>query len=120
MSGIQPKSSLTHLSVTNDVLNQQIERLWKQGELPETPEYTGEEKYCKQYFLETLQRDNEGRFIVRLPRRQQINLGDSKEQATRRLLSLERRFAKNSTLQREYVKFMDDYIEQNRMFVKEN
>lgn len=34
MSGIQARSSLNQLAVTNDVLNRQLERFWKQEDLP--------------------------------------------------------------------------------------
>lgn len=113
--GTQSKSSMTHLAITNDMLNNQLERFWKQEELLEAPQYTEEEKYCEEYFAETFKRDPDGRFIVRLPQRSDIKLGDSKEQAFQRLLSLERRFAKDSKVKEEYVKFMDDYIAQNHM-----
>lgn len=33
----------------------------------------------------------------------------------RRLFALERRFTRNSKLQEEYIKFMDDYLAQNHM-----
>ncbi|XP_067209942.1 uncharacterized protein [Linepithema humile] len=111
--GVQPKTS--QVVLTNEVLSQQLERFWRQEELPETPEYTDEEKYCEQYFLDTVKRDKKGQFIVRLPIRKQIQLGDSKEQALRRLHLLERRFEKNPKLKEEYHKFMEDYIEQNHM-----
>lgn len=69
-----------HLSVTNDVMNKQIERFWKQEELPETPRYTKEEKYCELHFADTIKRDDDDRFIIRLPKQSDIILVDSKEQ----------------------------------------
>ncbi|XP_071581723.1 uncharacterized protein [Temnothorax nylanderi] len=78
---------------------------------------TKEEKYCEEYFVNTVKREPDGRFIVRLPQRSDVILGDSKEQAYRRLLSLERRFSKDPELQKKYVKFMDDYLKQGHMSV---
>ncbi|XP_024891601.1 uncharacterized protein LOC112467287 [Temnothorax curvispinosus] len=106
--GKQSKSSMTHLSITNEMLSRQIEQFWKQEEFPEIPQYTEEEKYCKEYFANTVKREPDDRFVVRLPLRSEVILGGSKEQAYRRLLSLERRFSKNREFQKEYVKFMDD------------
>ncbi|XP_071579211.1 uncharacterized protein [Temnothorax nylanderi] len=76
-----------------------------------------EEKACEEYFIKTFKRDSTGRFIVRLPTRANIKLGDSKQLAWRRFLALERRFAKNPDLKAEYVKFMRNYQEQDHMSV---
>lgn len=57
ISGTRSNSSMAYLSVTNDVLKRQIERFWKQEELPETLQYTEEEKYCEIYFADTVKRD---------------------------------------------------------------
>ncbi|XP_071574578.1 uncharacterized protein [Temnothorax nylanderi] len=108
---------MAHLSITNDVLSRQIERFWKQEEFPEIPQYTEEEKYCEEYFVNTVKREPDGRFVVRLPQRSDVLLGDSKEQAYRRLLSLERRFSKDPAFQKEYVNFMDDYLKRGHMSV---
>lgn len=115
--GTQVKSSQSYLSVTNDELNQQIERFWKQEDCPDTAQYTEEEKYCEKLFSDTTKRDADGRLIVRLPQRSHIKLGDSKEQALRRFFSLERRLAKDSNLLQEYTRFIDDFLDQNHMSV---
>lgn len=111
----QDNSSETCLTVTNDMLRQQIERFWIQESIPEGASYTVEEETCEQYFAKTTTRDSTGRFQVRLPMKPEVILGDSKKLALRRLLSLERRFVRNPALKSEYVKFMDDYREQNHM-----
>lgn len=82
ISGTRPSFSATHLTITNDVLYQQIERFWKQEELPKTLPYAEEEKYYEKYFEETVKRDREGRFIVRLPTRKDVTLGDSYERTS--------------------------------------
>lgn len=96
-------------------MNKQIERFWKQEELPEIPQYTEKEKYCELYFANTVKRDVDGRFIVRLPKRSDIILGDSKEQALRWFFSIKRKFSKDS--EQNYVQFMENYIKQNHMFL---
>ncbi|XP_011884088.1 PREDICTED: uncharacterized protein LOC105571229 [Vollenhovia emeryi] len=118
--GPRDNSSRTHLAITNDMLNSQLERFWRQEEIPETIQYTEEEKYCEKHFEETVQQDMDGRFVVRLPQRSEVHLGESKEQALRRLLSLERRFTKDSKLREGYVNFMDDYLKKNHMSLSQN
>lgn len=115
LTGAMSNFSMVHLVITNEVLNKQIKRFWKQEELPEVLQYTKEEQYCEQYFIDTVKRNRDGRFIVRLSQRGNVTLRDSKEQAFRQLLSLERRFARNRGLQQEYGKFMNDYFSQNHM-----
>ena len=51
---------------------------------------------CEEHFETRTTRDRKGRFIVKLPFKQEITkLGDSFEQAKRRLLSLEKRLPAN-------------------------
>ncbi|KAI8424132.1 hypothetical protein MSG28_002728 [Choristoneura fumiferana] len=63
-----------------------------------------------------MSRDCDKRFIVRLPfKGNQAELGDSRELATRRLLSLERRLNKNTPLKAEYQKVLNEYFTLNHM-----
>ncbi|XP_071631880.1 uncharacterized protein [Temnothorax longispinosus] len=117
MIDANPNSSGTCLTITNDMLNQQIERFWTQEEIVRTKQYSEKEKACEEYYIKTFKRDSTGRFIVRLPTRANVKLGDSKQLALKRFLALERRFAKNPNLKAEYVKFMRDYQEQDHMSV---
>lgn len=75
----------TCLSVTNGQLQEQLERFWKIESLPTKTYYTTEEKECEKHFVETTYRQSDGRFVVRLPTREDIKLGRSREQAQRRL-----------------------------------
>ncbi|XP_011705643.1 PREDICTED: uncharacterized protein LOC105460853, partial [Wasmannia auropunctata] len=79
------KSASTCLTITNPQLAQQLKKFWKQETLPEVQHYTKEEKLCERHFSETVQRDSSGRFIVRLPTCPNIRLGQSRDQAQRRL-----------------------------------
>lgn len=67
--------------ITNSALQSQLERFWNQEETQETRSLTREEADCKRQFCESFKRDSDGRFIVALPVRPDIILGDSKPQA---------------------------------------
>lgn len=80
--------------------------------------HTKEEQVVEQHFLDTFTRDKDGRFIVRLPLSKSPDiLGDSRYMAIKRLISLERRLAKDSYLSQEYAKFIAEYIALGHMHV---
>lgn len=64
---------------TNQILNQQLERFWTQEEVQENRQPSIQETYCEQYFKDTVMRDATGRFTVRLPKREGVHLGDSRQ-----------------------------------------
>lgn len=55
-----------------------------------------DERVCETLFQQTTLRNNEGRFVIKLPVKQSIlsQLGESREVAERRFFVLERRFTK--------------------------
>ncbi|XP_055622571.1 uncharacterized protein LOC129766130 [Toxorhynchites rutilus septentrionalis] len=75
----------------------------------------------EQHFKTTHFINADGKYVVRIPLKEEINvLGSSREQADRRLLSLERRFAQNPQLKVEYDLFMKEYLDLGHMdLVKE-
>lgn len=110
----------TCLTVTNYQLSQQLERFWKQEAIPEIKYQTKEEQLCEKLFADTTTRDSTGRFIVRLPTRPEVVLGESKEQAKRRLEGLERKFIRQPTLKQAYCEFMDTYEQLGHMSLIED
>ncbi|XP_039315259.1 uncharacterized protein LOC113005966 [Solenopsis invicta] len=105
----------TCLAITNDQLYQQVEKFWKVENLPEVRHYTAEEEACERYFIDTTRREQDGRFVVRLPTRSTVQLGNSRDQAQRRLQAVERSFQRNPDLQKAYYEFMDNYEQQGHM-----
>lgn len=70
-----------------------------------------EEQQMVQHFRENTIRNEDGRFVVRLPLKgDNNNLGESLAVATSRFLSIERRLMRDSWLKEEYVKFMNQYL----------
>nr|XP_033334293.1 uncharacterized protein LOC117225086 [Megalopta genalis] len=93
--------------VTNSELQGQLERFWKIEELPRTNNQIDD---CEAHFLETAHRDSSGRYVVSIPFKDNLTkLGNSRDQAERRLLALERRMVRQPELREQYVQFMNEY-----------
>jgi len=75
-----------------------------------------EEEQTLEHFKKTTYRDEDGRFVVRLPRKSAVNeLGSTLEMATSRFLSVERRLQRDDILRMEYTNFMNEYLELKHM-----
>ncbi|GFU09776.1 integrase catalytic domain-containing protein [Trichonephila clavipes] len=70
-----------------------------------------EEIYCEKHFVSTYKRDKTGRFIVRLPIKENVEtlLGYSKENAIKRLNGIWEKSNKNNTMGTLYKEFMNEY-----------
>lgn len=101
--------------VTNVELQQSLQNFFKSDEFDNEveTELSEEEMYCEKHFRENVKRNKNGRFVVTLPFKneiQQPDLGDSRKCAVASLFQLERRFAKNTKLGDEYAKFIREGI----------
>ncbi|XP_024886131.1 uncharacterized protein LOC112463789, partial [Temnothorax curvispinosus] len=103
-----------HASVSNVELNDQLTNFWKMEDFRGgSKTYTIEERLCEQHFVKTTLRNEQGRYVVQLPLKQQLvdNLGTSRDIALNRLRSLERRFDKDPNLRVRYSNFIHEYID---------
>lgn len=101
--------------ISNDTISQQMKAFWEIEE-PVLPKFQSQdEMYCEKYFQQTTTRERDGRLMVRIPFNHDPSstdfLGESYEQAKKRFHHLEKRFAANPTLKREYSKGIEEYIE---------
>ena len=89
-----------------------IRRFWETEESPkDLPNLSVEERSVIQHFQETHSRSNTGRFIVPLPKNPQSRpLGESRSQAVRRFLSLERSLYSKGQFQ-EFSHVMEEYFD---------
>ncbi|XP_073942495.1 uncharacterized protein [Choristoneura fumiferana] len=81
---------------------------------------TKEEENCEKIYTNTTTRDEEGRYIVHLPLRQNIEetvklCGETKQQAIKRFMHLENKFEKSEKLKTEYTKVIDEYKEMGHL-----
>ncbi|CAK1599242.1 unnamed protein product [Parnassius mnemosyne] len=104
----------------DDSLNQLIRSFWEiENEQPQKI-LSEEDKRCESLYDTTTTRTPDGRYIVRLPFREedpQCQYGALRDIAMRRFNLLENRLNKNPLLKEEYSKAMSDYINQGHMRV---
>ncbi|GFY11342.1 integrase catalytic domain-containing protein [Trichonephila clavipes] len=118
MSHNYTKKSYCGLVTNANELNNSIKRFWEIENCPdfEIPTMSREEKLCEEHFTSTYNRDETGRFIVKLPlSRDPSCLGDSKQMALRRLNSLWRRLAQDPKILELYRNFIHEYLEMGHM-----
>ncbi|XP_058840931.1 uncharacterized protein LOC131696405 [Topomyia yanbarensis] len=116
VSGRVPSSSSSGAISTTNVcstaeIQDQLAKFWELETCRTTSTNSTEESACEKIFSETTFRDETGRFVVTLPKRQSIikQLGDSKGTAVKRFMSLERRLAANPELKAQYSEFIHEY-----------
>lgn len=107
-----------HASISNSQLSDQITRFWQLEKISEhSNTFTSVESFCEQHFSENVTRTPEGRYVVKLPTRENAisRFGESRDIALKRLYSLERRFNRDSTLRKQYSQFINEYISLGHM-----
>ncbi|XP_045541883.1 uncharacterized protein LOC123723348 [Papilio machaon] len=108
---IQTTSNFTHscnLSIRD--LDNNLKRFWELDSVASSHALSSEERACEESFNLNTIRDEDGRFIVTIPLKNNTNvLGESYEMAQRRFLSLERRFQRNPVFKERYIAFMQEY-----------
>ncbi|CAH2226597.1 jg5548 [Pararge aegeria aegeria] len=88
-----------------------LNRFWELEAVSSEHCLSQEERACERTFAETTARNSDGRFVVTIPLKDSPEvLGDSYAAAKRRLLSLERRFLRDSLLKERYLQFMSEYL----------
>ena len=71
---------------------------------------TAEQHACEQHFISNTTRQQDGRFVVRLPLKMDSKqLGSSRLSAERRLHAIERRLERDPELKTQYHSFMKEY-----------
>ncbi|XP_055615030.1 uncharacterized protein LOC129761337 [Toxorhynchites rutilus septentrionalis] len=107
------KSSVINLACSIATIEEQLARFWEIESCRTTSTFSLEEAACEEHFARTTFRDPNGRFVVAFPKRESTfsKLGSSKEIATRRFLSLERRLLANPALKDNYSAFIREYAE---------
>jgi hypothetical protein len=104
--------STNNVSINMDNLNSLVGRFWEvEGYKPLcSNNFTKDEIKTENHFIQTFQKDVTGRFIVKLPSRNNvIELGGSYNLAKKRFLNLESKLIKNKQFQIEYGNFIREY-----------
>ena len=101
----------------NSSIDDKILKFWEIEELSnKTKNMSESEKFCEDHFINNIKRDDTGRFIVKIPFKENLKLlGDSRDMALNRFNYLEKRLSKNPSLKLEYFAFMSEYNDLNHM-----
>ncbi|GFT07504.1 DUF1758 domain-containing protein [Trichonephila clavipes] len=97
-------------SIVNSSLNDQLSELWKLEKVPKTNAKIQIPDPCEESFSKSVKRNNEGRYIVNLPFKENNTLGESKEKAVQLLYALENKFHKNQQFKDNFLNFMNEYL----------
>lgn len=99
--------------------DKQLSRFWEIEDLRPQRKMTKEEDNCEKFYAKSVRRDQDGRYVVQLPFRQdpdrKLTLGRSRYLAVASMLQLERRFSRNVDLHARYVKCIQEYLDLGHM-----
>lgn len=92
-------------------IEESIQRFWELDTIPASAAHPNDHDPCEQLFKMTTIRNEEGRFVVKLPKTSdpESTLGESRNIAERRFYNTERRLQRNPNIYEQYRQFMDLY-----------
>ncbi|KFM72413.1 hypothetical protein X975_11948, partial [Stegodyphus mimosarum] len=97
---------------TMDHLSDNLRRFWEiEGVNDSKKVKSQEEEFCEKHFLRTHCRQDDGRYVVEMPIKEEglSLLGDSRENASKRMNYLLKRFARNPAMKHLYEDFIEEY-----------
>lgn len=107
--------SVCQLNLVN-TLEKQISKFWETEEIDFISPSTSHTLECELLYKQSVQREPNGRYMVKLPRQQvPLTLGNSKHIALKQFYSLERKFSKHPVLAQQYQDFMQQYEDLGHM-----
>ncbi|CAH1381979.1 unnamed protein product, partial [Tenebrio molitor] len=115
LKNIASKFTCNLISKSETSLEKQVAKFWENENVEPELFETDETRKCENHFLRNTFRSESGRFVVKLPFKDTINLGESRTLALKRFLSQEGRFEKDHKLAISYKEFMKDYINMEHM-----
>ncbi|UYV69330.1 hypothetical protein LAZ67_6003257 [Cordylochernes scorpioides] len=92
-----------------------LRKFFELESVPAALPLTKEEKSCGDIYDKNFCISTDGRYSVGLPFKSVPNLGDSRQNAMKRFLALERKLHKSSNLLHQYKDFMMEYLSLNHM-----
>ncbi|XP_062538172.1 uncharacterized protein LOC134206468 [Armigeres subalbatus] len=108
--------SVVHVCSTAEI-QEQLSRFWEVEACHSATTFSVEESTCEEIFDRTTFRNEEGRYVVTLPKKEGViqQLGESRSTAVKRFIGMERRFAINPELKVQYAEFMNEYLAMGHM-----
>ncbi|GFW45501.1 DUF1758 domain-containing protein [Trichonephila clavipes] len=90
-------------------IDHSLKGFWELESVPKNIPSKDEDELCESIFVNSHIHNTDGRYILKLPFRDDSSLGDSKEGALKRFYSLERKLHSNNQLKEQYTEFMEEY-----------
>ncbi|XP_075210229.1 uncharacterized protein LOC142317555 [Lycorma delicatula] len=83
---------------------------WKIEDCDSEKQHTGHDKLYEELFVKTTTRNYHGKYCVNIPLKGDVcELGESRDAAFRRFVSMERRLSSKPDMHSQYVQFMKEY-----------
>ncbi|XP_044595862.1 uncharacterized protein LOC123272906 [Cotesia glomerata] len=108
---IEPTAHQSFHTTIDQELYDLIHRFWLLDEIPQVNQLLSpDEQACEDHYKSTVQRDPNGRYIVRLPFQSPANsLGRSKDAANRMLNRITKKMETEPSYKEAYTKFLTEY-----------
>ncbi|XP_017481434.1 PREDICTED: uncharacterized protein LOC108377116 [Rhagoletis zephyria] len=104
---------------SNTTLSSQLRKFWEEEEIPQPPQISPEDQACKHIYATTTTRAPNGRYIVRLPFKEEfpkkLSLGHSRSAALQQFFSMERSLQKKGDLATMYNNVLQEYLDLGHM-----
>ncbi|XP_075163012.1 uncharacterized protein LOC142235634 [Haematobia irritans] len=118
-SRARPVSCYASFVSSSDTLNEEVRRFWELEEIPSTKRPSENDIWCEKFYNDTTIRQADGKYVVRLPFRDDLPttaaLGTSRRAAMGQFLRLESTLKKSPELESEYLKVLSEYLELDHM-----
>ncbi|XP_059217643.1 uncharacterized protein LOC131994781 [Stomoxys calcitrans] len=102
-----------------DDLSEILKKFWELEEVPSSVRVPPSARYCEEFYSKTTTRDADGRYVVRLPFKeefpQDISLGSSRFLALGQYTRMDRSLSKDPELQEQYNTVLNEYVSMNHM-----
>lgn len=109
-----PGNSSLVCHTTNHV-DETLKTFWALESIPKPEIKNKQDELCEEYFNNTIKRDSTGKYIVKLPFKEDKELGESKERALQRFHLLEKKLTKQPKFNSQYLEFMEEYASLGHM-----
>ncbi|XP_055941843.1 uncharacterized protein LOC129971891 [Argiope bruennichi] len=115
---IQGKQESHHCGLISQIdnLDNLLKKFWEVENILDTPTSKNKEELeCEENFMQTYRRDEQGKYIVNLPLKKNMQLGNSIQTAKQRLDSLWKRLNNDPNFSNLYCNFMKEYEQLGHM-----
>lgn len=87
-------------------MHERVTRFWQAEEIANIHAFTIEEQACETHFVKNVAVDDQGKYVVKLPVKEDVLCRVSRDIALRRFHSLEMRLQRDLVLRISYINFL--------------